>query len=81
MRGTTRAALAAAAAGILAAAFAVPAPAQDGAQEAFRKKYEDKVGEAWFKDYGWTDDYEAARASAKKDGKPIFAYFTRSYSP
>lgn len=29
----------------------------------------------------WSFDYDAARAEAKRTGKPIFAYFTRSYAP
>ncbi len=73
--------LAVAAAGILAAAFATPASGQESDQEAMRKNYEEKIAEAWFKDGGWTDDYDAARAKAKETGKPILAYFSRSYSP
>jgi len=76
-----RAVLAIAAAGILAAVPAAPASAQETEQEALRRKYEDKVSEAWFKDAGWSDDYDAVRAKAKETGKPILAYFTRSYSP
>ncbi len=33
-----------------------------------------------FQKANWIFDYEAARAEAKKSGKPIFAYFTRSYA-
>lgn len=29
----------------------------------------------------WLFDYDQARAAAKDSGKPIFAYFTRSYAP
>jgi len=50
------------------------------AQEAsLQTKYEKKVAEAWFKDNGFTDDYDKAKDLAAKTGKPIFAYFTRSY--
>lgn len=72
---------AAAAAGVLAAAFAVPASAQEAEKDPLQQKYEDKVAESWFKDGGWSDDYDAVRATAKETGKPIFAYFSRSYSP
>lgn len=34
-----------------------------------------------FKRAPWTFDYDAARQDAKKSGKPILVYFTRSYSP
>ena len=78
MKGTF---LAVAAAGFLAAAFATPASAQDAQKEAMQKKYEEKIAEAWFKDGGWTDDYDAALAKSKETGKPILAYFSRSYSP
>ena len=80
MRGRTGW-LATAAAGILVAAFAAPTPAQDSGQEDLKEKYRQKIAEAWFQDGGWTDDYKAARSRAMAEGKPIFAYFTRSYSP
>jgi hypothetical protein len=54
---------------------------QDPEQASLRKKFEEKVSHAWFKDGGWTDDYDAALARAKAEKKPIFAYFSRSYSP
>lgn len=84
--------LAVLAAGLLAACFPAPAPAQEGgapvpvpagapAKDPLQVKYEEKLAEPWFKDGGWTDDYDAARAKAKETGKGIFAYFSRSYSP
>jgi hypothetical protein len=54
---------------------------EDPQQAALRKKYEDKIAEAWFKDGGWTDDFDAARARARAEKKPIVGYFSRSYSP
>ena len=65
-------------AGVLVAGLAAGALAQDMTVE---EKYEKKVSESWFVDNGFTDDYDAARAQAKETGKPIFAYFTRSYAP
>jgi hypothetical protein len=64
-------------AGIVLAATALVARSEE---ESLQQKYDHKVGEAWFKDNGFTDDYDKARAQAKEQGKPIFAYFTRSYA-
>ena len=50
-------------------------------QEALQERYEAKIGQDWFVDGGWSDDYDAVRARAKKEGKVILVYFTRSYSP
>ncbi len=52
-----------------------------GSTEALQAKYDAKVQEAWYTDGGWTDDFSAAKAKASESGRPIFAYFTRSYSP
>ena len=64
-------------AGVILAATATVGLAQDDLQA----KYEKKVAESWFTDNGFTDDYDVARAKAAETGKPIFAYFTRSYAP
>jgi len=66
-------------AALLVACVASAAAAQDG-QEQLRKKYEAKLEESWFADYGWIADYDEALAAAKESGKPILAYFSRSYS-
>ena len=63
---------------VLVAGSAFSAFAQQG--ETMEQKYEAKVAESWFKDNGFTDDYDTARELATKTGKPIFAYFSRSYS-
>lgn len=57
------------------ACFSAPASAQD-----LEQKLEKKLGEAWIKDPKWITDYDEAKAEAKKTGKVIFGYFTRSYS-
>ena len=44
-------------------------------------RFEKKVAEPWFVTGGWTADYDIARARAKETGRPILAYFTRSYAP
>ncbi len=36
--------------------------------------------EGWLKKADWITDYDKAREEAKKSGKMIFGYFTRSYA-
>lgn len=43
--------------------------------------FEAKLEKDFAKNAEWTTDFDAAKARAKEAGKPIFAYFTRSYSP
>ncbi|MBI2921178.1 MAG: hypothetical protein HYY18_08860 [Planctomycetes bacterium] len=44
-------------------------------------KRDAKLKEAFIQKAGWVLDYTKAREEAKKAGKPILVYFTRSYSP
>lgn len=74
-----RSLIAAVAGVVVVAGAALVAFAREG--ETLQEKYEQKVAESWFKDNGFTDDYDKARELATKTGKPIFAYFSRSYSP
>lgn len=53
----------------------------DPQTDALVQRREAKLREAWFTGNNWTVDYDAARARASGEGKLIFAYFTRSYSP
>ena len=53
---------------------------QQNSQEEFAKLRDEKMALEVFQKANWIFDYEAARAEAKKSGKPIFAYFTRSYA-
>ena len=39
-----------------------------------------KLAKPLFKETNWIFDYDEARAEAKKQGKLLFTYFTRSYS-
>ena len=59
--------------------LAVASPAF--ADEALQAKYDEKVAKGFVAHGGWILDYDEARAKAKKEGKIIFTYFTRSYSP
>lgn len=49
-------------------------------QEELIKLRTEKLALEVFKKAPWTFDYDAARAEAKKSGKLIFAYFSRSYA-
>ena len=40
-----------------------------------------KLGESWLKNANWTLSFADAKTRAAKEGKLIFAYFTRSYAP
>lgn len=49
-------------------------------QESNEEKRDKKLAEEWLKKAPWITDYDQAREESKKSGKPIFAYFTRSYA-
>lgn len=52
-----------------------------GLQGNNQQKYE-KALEADFISFGgWVTDYDVARERAKKEGKLIFTFFSRSYAP
>ncbi len=63
----------------LIVATALTAAAQS--QDELKKMRDEKLAGAWLKKNDWTTDYEVAQERAAKTGKPIFAYFTRSYRP
>lgn len=65
---------------LVAASLAVTASGQRS-QEQLIASREAKLASDWLKLADWHLDYDEARAEAKKTGKPIFTYFTRSYSP
>lgn len=50
-------------------------------QEKMKASYAEMQTHSWFTDGGWITDFDVAKATAKKTGKPIFAYFTRTYAP
>ncbi len=57
------------------------AQAQPPSQEELVKRREAKLKEAFLAKAPWISDFDKAREESKKSAKPIFAYFTRSYSP
>lgn len=63
-----------------AARIASAPQGQKKSQEDLIKLRDEKFALDVFKKAPWTFDYDAARAEAKKSGKPIFTYFSRSYS-
>lgn len=53
---------------------------QEASQDDLIKKRDEKLQLAFLKKANWITDYDKAREEAKKGGKPIFAYFSRSYA-
>ncbi len=58
-----------------------PASAQDDKQAEYQARYEKKLEKEFISYGGWITDYDVARERAKEEGKLIFVYFSRSYSP
>jgi hypothetical protein len=56
-----------------------PVAAQD--QATLTAQLEEKLASEFVKLVPWFTDYDAARAESVRTGKPIFAYFSRSYAP
>ncbi|MFT6362907.1 MAG: hypothetical protein ACJAZ8_001317 [Planctomycetota bacterium] len=52
-----------------------------GEQAELRAKYEKKIAKDFVSSGHWILDYDDARAKAKAEGKLLFTYFSRSYSP
>ena len=65
---------------VAAGVLALPVTAQDKQAE-YQAKYEEKLKKEFIAFGGWQTDYDAVREQAAKEGKVIFAYFSRSYAP
>ena len=61
-------------------ALAAALPAQQKSQEELIVEREKKLAKPVFHEANWLFDYDQARAEARKQGKLLFTYFTRSYS-
>ena len=48
--------------------------------QSLEEKRDKKLASEFLKKAAWTTDYDKALEESKKSGKPIFAYFTRSYA-
>jgi hypothetical protein len=46
-----------------------------------KKLYEEKLTHEFIRFGGWVTDYDEARATAKRENKVLFVYFSRSYAP
>lgn len=57
------------------------AQGQEPKQAELIAKFEKKTHAKYIEFGGWTLDYDQAKAKAKAEGKLLFAYFSRSYSP
>ena len=57
------------------------APALLAAPQSLERKLEAKLKKSFIRHGGWETDYDAAKARAQKEGKVLFVYFSRSYSP
>ncbi len=67
---------------LAAALLVAPLQAQDGDEQAeLRAKYDEKIAKEFVSFGGWVLDYDEAREQAKEEGKLLFTYFSRSYSP
>ena len=69
---------------LLLALSALPAAAQDRpgpTAEDLKARRDAKLAEDWLTKAPWILSFEKAKAVAAETGKPIFAYFTRSYQP
>ena len=49
--------------------------------QSMEERRDQKLAEPWLKAANWITDYDKALEASRETGKPIFAYFTRSYSP
>ena len=49
--------------------------------QSLEEKRDKKLASEFLKKAAWTTDYDKALENSKKSGKPIFGYFSRSYSP
>ena len=68
---------------LLGLALAAPAAAQDVVPEVdpLQVKLEAKLAKSFVAHGNWVLDYDEAKKIAKEEGKLLFVYFTRSYSP
>jgi hypothetical protein len=65
------------------AARVLAAPAAQATEDpaVLEKKYQEKLQKAFLAAGPWKLDYDEARDEARKAGKCLFVYFTRSYAP
>ena len=49
-------------------------------QDKMKANYAEMQEHQWFTGGAWITDFAAAKAKSEETGKPIFAYFTRTYA-
>lgn len=62
-------------------AGAIDAQRRASTPEQLAERKQQKLDEAFLKNGDWTLSFADAKKRAKAEGKLIFGYFTRSYSP
>ncbi len=62
-------------------AIALLAASSVARAQSLEASLEDKLKQPFLAKAAWLTDYDKAREEAKKTGKPIFTYFTRSFTP
>ena len=67
-------------AALILAYLATPAHAQQFDQDQMKKNLEEKLAKSFVTAAPWILDFDEAKAAAKKSGKPLITYFTRSYA-
>ena len=60
--------------------LSVLASAQESDPEVLKERLATELAKPFIEYGGWVTDYDAAREQANKQGKVLFAYFTRSYA-
>jgi hypothetical protein len=65
---------------LLSALLLAALQAQPPSQEQLKANLEAKLKAPFLAKAPWITDFDKARDESKKSGKPIFAYFTRSYA-
>ena len=58
-----------------------PKPSDRPASEELIERRDKKLAGEWIGLAPWQTDFDAARAEARRSGKLILAYFSRSYAP
>lgn len=64
-----------------ASALFAPSVCSQKSQDELKASFAEMQTHSWYVDGGWTTDFATAKAEAKESGRPIFAYFTRTYAP
>jgi hypothetical protein len=65
----------------LAVAIALGLASRAAAQDELEEARDKKLKSEFLTKAAWITDFKKAREESRKSGRPIFGYFTRSYSP